>query len=160
MPLGGYLYKGSGKMNINRVISGGDGLEPPKVEISMQGTGQYLRVPVFEIWTIIATLKPDGSTMGDGQGIIFTRDPGNREIATATLRGVGNIQEDQEDDEEKVKGNLQFKKYFKNHSVIFYNVKNLSSRGQLAFLHNKVGMNEFETNEETLEYTNKIWEWK
>ena len=144
---GNLIFIGKGNITINRVIDGGDGINPLKLEITFKGMGKCNNVDVGEIWTYIATVNQDGSTFGDGQGILYTLDPSTKkDIVVGTARGMGVY-----DDET---GQV------KNAGVVFYKCKNPTPRGALFFLHNQVGLNEFETNETTLEYTNKVWEWK
>lgn len=147
--IGETLYDGNGIMKINRILQGGDGTLPPKIEFTMIGEGICRGIPVGEIWTIVATISNDGSNaFGDGEGLIFTKDKMNREIVVANAHGIGtsNIDDNSETS--------------KSQWVVFYKAKNPNARGSLNFLNNMVGMNKIETNDKTLEYTSNVRQWK
>lgn len=146
MLIGETLYEGKGKMIINRMIDGGDGIAPPKIEISLIGEGICKGIPVSELWTFIAIINEDGSAFGDGQGIVFTKDRDNREIVTGIIRGIG-------------KSSTLDDNISKSQCIIFYKSKNPKARGTLNFLNNVVGMNRIETNEDTLEYKSNVRQW-
>lgn len=151
MAFGDIIYEGKGKAVINRVIEGGDGIVTPKIEMTMHGHGAYKGVPTTEIWTFITHVKNDDSSFNEGQGIIFTADKFNRDSVVASGRGVGkNIESDA-----RHQGHRRLKDI-----VVVFSVRNMSSRHPLHFLHNVLGLNEFTLDEETMEYTNKLIEWK
>ncbi len=51
-----------------RVLATTDGLHPV-VEVSFEGTGQVLGVPVTEFATYESQMRSDGSLFGEGQGV-------------------------------------------------------------------------------------------
>jgi hypothetical protein len=146
MTIGETVYEGRGVMTINRIIKGGDGIETPTIELTLKGCGKSKGIEVTEIWTFIAMVNDDESSIADGQGMIFTKNRQNREMVVATARGLGKASKDEE------MNTSQF--------VIFYKAKNPRARGQLNFLDNITGMARITVNEETMEYKIDVREWK
>jgi hypothetical protein len=144
--IGETVYQGKGTVTINRIIEGGDGLVPPKLEITLKGEGMSKDVPVTMIWTFIAIVNDDRSAIADGQGIMFSKDRDNREMVVMTAKGLGKDVKNQE--------------YGRSQFVILFTAKNPRARGALNFLDKVVGMARLKTNEETMEYTIDIREWK
>ena len=152
MVFGDIIYEGKGKAVINRIVEGGDGIITPKIEMTLHGQGSYRGVPTTEIWTFITHIKNDDSSFNEGQGIIFTMDKFNRDMVVVSGRGVGkNIN----DGDMVYHGHRRIKDI-----VVVFSVRNMTGRHPLGFLHNMLGLNEFTLNEETMEYTNKLIEWK
>jgi len=58
----------------------------PEVEISFQANGVLQGVQTSNIGTYVATVRPDGSLFGSGQGMLTTPDG---EAATWTGQGIG-----------------------------------------------------------------------
>jgi hypothetical protein len=144
--IGETVYEGSGKMFVNRVLGGGDGFTPPKVELTLQGTGMCKNVPVTEFWTFVATVNDDESAMAEGQGLLITKDKHNRQLVAAKASGLGKAEKDAE--------------FNTSQFVIFYTARNPKARGALNFLDKILGMARLVTNEETMEYKVDVREWK
>lgn len=144
--IGETIYEGKGKIFVNRMLEGGDGTVPPKLELTFVGSGIVNDIIVNELWTITAVVNDDGSAFADGQGLLSTKEKNNRDIVVATAKGLGKASKDEE------LNTSQF--------VVFYTAKNPKARGSLNCLDKKVGMCKITANEETMEYTNNVREWK
>ncbi|MGH9985201.1 MAG: hypothetical protein ACRD8W_14765, partial [Nitrososphaeraceae archaeon] len=84
--LGELLFESNGRITGQRVLSVENGI--PKFEISIAGTGIFTgNLEVTETWTYWAIQRSDGTSYGEGQGVIMTKD--GHEVATATGRGEG-----------------------------------------------------------------------
>ncbi len=84
--LGEKIGEGSGKVIVRRVLPNPGG--GPKIETSFQAGGFLLGIEEMETGTYIATIRPDGTLFGDGQGIIVSKDG---DMATWVGQGVGTI---------------------------------------------------------------------
>lgn len=144
--IGDTVYEGKGRMFVNRVLDGGDGINPPKVELTLQGMGMAKNIPVNEVWTFIATINDDESAMADGQGLVIAKDKHNRQLVVARASGLGKAEKEEEIN------TSQF--------IIFYKARNPKARGVLNFMDRVLGMARLVTNEETMEYTVDVREWK
>ena len=82
--LGNYIGETKGKRLARRVLS----TNPPTVEVSFEDAGQMLGVNVAGMGTYTATVRPDGSIIGHGQGISMTD---NGESITWTGTGQGKF---------------------------------------------------------------------
>src|SRR5882724_13347053 len=80
--LGDQIGEETGKVLVRRVLPG-DGR--PKVEVSTQTTGKLLGIDTRTMTTYTATIRPDGSVYGEGQGIVIGKNG-----ETASFRGAGN----------------------------------------------------------------------
>jgi hypothetical protein len=63
----------------------------PKVEVTIQTEGRILDIDTTDMGTYVATVQPDGTLEGEGQG--FVRGAGN-EVATWKGGGVGHFTDD------------------------------------------------------------------
>jgi len=73
-----------GKRLVRRVIS----IDPPTAEVSFEDIGQMLGVPTTGMGTYTSVVRPDGSILGQGQGLSTTEDG---EAFTWTGTGVGKF---------------------------------------------------------------------
>lgn len=145
--IGETIYEGVGKIFVNRMIEGGDGNIPPKLELTFVGQGLVSNeIKVNELWTLTAIVNDDGSAFADGQGLLSTKSRNNRELVVATAKGLGKASKEDETN------TSQF--------VVFYTAKNPKARGSLNCLDKKVGMCKITANEDTMEYFNNVREWK
>jgi hypothetical protein len=136
--LGELLFESKGKITGQRVLSVLNGM--PKLEISVTGSGIFTgSLEVTETWTYWAIQRPDGTSYGEGNGIVMTKD--GSEVATATGRGEGKRTES---------GKMRYK------SAIFYET---NSNNKLAFLNHLLGVNEYEV-DASGNYEHRLWEWK
>jgi len=87
--LGELIFESTGKIVGQRVLSVENGI--PKLEITAAGSGTTRgNIEVTETWTYWTIQRPDGTSAGEGQGVMMTRDG---EVATATGRGEGKRNE-------------------------------------------------------------------
>jgi hypothetical protein len=84
-------------------------------------------------------MRDDGSSYGQGQGVVMTKD-GN-EVATAIGRGEGKKTDS---------GKMRYK------SAIFFES---NSKNKLASLNHLLGVSDYEV-DESGNYTHRLWEWK
>ena len=84
--LGEKLGDSSGKVVVRRVLPNPGG--GPKVETSFQARGSLLGVDETETGTYIASVRPDGTLFGEGQGLLVSKDG---DMATWVGQGVGTI---------------------------------------------------------------------
>lgn len=78
--LGEKIVEESGRIVTQRVLPG----DTPKMEISFQAAGTVLGTEHTDVGTYTAEMRPNGTLLGEGQGIIMTRDG-----QTVTWRGNG-----------------------------------------------------------------------
>jgi hypothetical protein len=138
--LGELLYEQKGKISGFRVLD----IEGPTIETTITGTGTIINgIEVTDIVTYWS--KPSSSLQdnekvfyAEGQGVISTKDG---EIATWKGYGIGRYNGRNRTD---------------RGSVFF---KTSTSNGKLAFLNNKIGVFEYEADENG-NTNGKIWEWK
>jgi hypothetical protein len=134
--LGELLGHESGKLTGMRVLpSEGPG---PKVEASLQASGQLVGVDTTDIGTYWSVVQPDGTLFGDGQGVVMTRDGG---MATWRGQGIGRF---------TGRGSAVSWR-----GAIYYQ----SASPQLARLNGVVGVFEYETDENGNTKA-QVWEWK
>jgi hypothetical protein len=82
--LGNQLGEVKGKRLVRRVLS----IDPPTAEVSFEDAGQILGTNVTGLGTYTSVVRPDGSILGQGQGMTFT-DAG--EVITWTGTGLGKF---------------------------------------------------------------------
>ena len=133
--LGDIIYEQKGKISGYRVLD----TEGPTIETTITGTGIINGIEVTDIVTYWS--KPSESDLktfhADGQGIISTKDG---DIPTWKGYGIGRYNGHNRTD----KGSVFFK---------------TSTNGKLALLNNKIGVFEYEADENG-NTNGKIWEWK
>ena len=132
--LGDIIYEQKGKISGYRVLD----TEGPTIETTITGTG-INGIEVTDIVTYWS--KPSKSDLktfcAEGQGVILTKDG---EMATWKGYGIGRYSGGNRTD----KGSVFFK---------------TSTNGKLSFLNNKIGVFEYEADENG-NTNGKIWEWK
>jgi hypothetical protein len=133
--LGEIIYEQKGKISGYRILD----TEGPTIETTITGTGIINGIEVTDIVTYWS--KPSGEDLktfhAEGQGVILTKDG---EMATWKGYGIGRYNGRNRTD----KGSVFFK---------------TSTNGKLSFLNNKIGVFEYEADENG-NTNGKIWEWK
>jgi hypothetical protein len=84
--LGEKLGEERGQMTGMRVLPLGP--HGPRVEVSFQASGTILGQVGTDVGTYISTARPDGTMMGEGQGVVMT---GEGDMANWTATGVGKF---------------------------------------------------------------------
>ena len=136
--LGELIFESKGKITGQRVLSVENGI--PKLEVSVAGTGIFNEnLDVTETWTYWTIQRPDGTSYGEGKGVIMTKDGG--EVAAAIGHGEGKM---------TAAGKMRYP------GAIFYET---NSKNKLAFLNHLIGVNEYEV-DVMGNYLHKLWEWK
>jgi hypothetical protein len=75
--LGELLFESRGKITGQRVLSVDNGI--PKLEISVRGIGIFTgSLEVTESWIYWTSQRSNGTSQGEGQGIVITRDWNDR----------------------------------------------------------------------------------
>jgi hypothetical protein len=82
--LGNQIGTIKGKQTVRRVIS----VNPPTIEVSFEDTGDVYGTHVTGMGTYSSVIRPDGSLIGNGQGISLTDDG---EAITWTGTGLGKF---------------------------------------------------------------------
>jgi hypothetical protein len=131
--LGNQIGEVKGKRLVRRVLS----VNPPTAEVSFEDAGQILGTPVTGMGTYTATVRPDGSILGQGQGMSFT-DKGESLIWSG--HGLG--------------------KFGPGGSVSYRGMLFLQTECKaLAALHNTCAAFEYEV-DPSGQTVSKLWEWK
>ena len=68
--LGDQFYELQAEVIGTKVVSG----EPPTMEVTYRGTGKLRGTETTEVGTYVATMRPDGTLFGEGEGIVMTGD--------------------------------------------------------------------------------------
>jgi hypothetical protein len=87
--LGERIGEDTGKVTSQRVLPNPGG--GPKMETSFQATGSLLGVSANETGTYVATMRPDGTLFGEGQGVLMGK---GGEAATWVGSGIGTFKKD------------------------------------------------------------------
>ena len=87
--LGERIGEDIGRVTSQRVLSTADGA--PRMETSFQATGSIYGVSATDTGTYIATLRPDGTLYGEGQGVLMGK---GGEAATWIGQGKGTMKKD------------------------------------------------------------------
>ena len=74
--IGELLGESKGKRIVRRVLS----TDPPTVEVTFEDSGQMLGVPTTGLGSYTSVIRPDGSILGQGQGINMTADGKGRRL--------------------------------------------------------------------------------
>jgi hypothetical protein len=82
--VGEQIGETKGRRLVRRVVS----INPPTAEVSFEDAGQILGVPTSGMGTYTSVIRPDGSVLGQGQGINMTQDG---EAITWTGTGIGTF---------------------------------------------------------------------
>jgi len=134
MVLGNLIVEDRGKISGQRVLDS-DG---PKTEASMTMEGNYNGVETVEIATYWSVPREGGAMYGEGRGVITSKD--GKEMASWTGQGIGRMES----------GKIRFR------GSIFFRTAFIG--GKLSFLNNKVGVFEFEADQQG-NCSSKVWEW-
>ena len=108
-----------------------------KVEVSFESQGKILGVDSMEVGTYASEMRPDGTLIGEGQGVLLTKH------GTVTWKGHGTGTVD-------AKGNASYRG-----SLLF----NTSSEKFAKQLHGCAGVFEFSADADGNTQA-KLWEWK
>ena len=87
--LGERIGEDTGKVTSQRVLPTANGA--PRMETSFQAAGTVYGVAASDTGTYVATLRPDGTLYGEGQGVLMGK---GGEAATWTGQGVGTMKKD------------------------------------------------------------------
>lgn len=131
------IYEQKGKVSGHRVLD----TKGLKVETTITDTAIIKGIEVADIvtfWTIPVEDKQPNTVYEEGQGVITSKD--GKQIATWEGYGIGRSQGSKRID----RGSVFFKS---------------SANRELAFLNDKIGVFEFESDENGNTH-GKIWEWK
>ena len=133
--LGDIVYEQKGKISGYRILD----TEGLTIETTITGTGIINGIEVTDIVTYWSKPSEDDikTFYAEGQGVILTKDG---EMATWKGYGIGRYNGRNRTD----KGSVFFK---------------TSTNGKLSFLNNKIGVFEYEADENG-NTNGKIWEWK
>jgi len=131
--LGDLIGESNGKRLVRRILS----IEPPTAEVSFEDTGKMLGVATNGSGTYTSVVRPDGSILGNGQGLIITAD-GDQITWTGT--GLGKF---------GAGGSVSYR------GMLFYR----TNSQKLTQLNNMCGAFEFET-DSAGNTSAKVWEWK
>lgn len=134
--LGDLISEERGQVTGTRVLPAKPG-EPPAIEVSFEANGRTFGTDTREIGTYISTQRPDGTLVGEGHGIITTRDG---DVITWRGSGVGRIAET---------GSTVFRG-----ALIFQ-----TEAQEYVRLNSVVGVFEYEA-DESGKTEAKTWEWK
>ena len=132
--LGEQIGEESGKITGIRVLPSGAG--GPQVESSFQAAGKLLGVEVVDMGTYVATMQPDGTMYGEGQGVLMAKDGGN---ASWTGQGIGRF---------NANGGVSWR------GAVYYR-----AMGSLARANSMVAVFEYETDANQNVHA-RLWEWK
>lgn len=133
--LGEKLGQLSGKVTGQQVLPSDSGA--PTVETSFQQMGQMLGVQETDVGTYRATMRPDGTLFGEGQGFVMGK---GGETATWTGQGVGIFNAD---------GSISFR------GALYYQ----SAHPKWARLNRVAAVFEYQQ-DATGNTAGSIWEWK
>ena len=131
--LGEQIYQGKGKRIVRRIVS----TEPPRVEVTFEGTGKILGEDAVEIATYSSGFRPDGTLYGEGAGVLMTS---KGDQITWKGAGVGTFKE---------KGAVSYR------GALYY----YTASPKLSRLNPVAAVFEFESDENG-NTQSKAWEWK
>ena len=125
----------SGKVTMRRTLSNPDGT--PRVETTFEATGSILGVNHMTIGTYVSRIRPDGSLLGEGLGVVRGT---NGVSASWVGQGVGTFRPD---------GGVGYR------GAIFYN----SASPQWSRLNSMAAIFEYEVDAQGNTKA-QLWEWK
>ena len=131
--LGEQIGETKGRRLVRRVTS----IDPPTAEVSFEDTGQMLGIPTTGMGTYTSIIRPDGSILGQGQGLSMTQDG---EAITWTGTGIGKFGPG---------GSVSYR------GMLFFQ----TASQKFARLNNVGGAFEYDV-DASGNTTAKIWEWK
>jgi len=127
------IVEATSKRSARRVLS----IDPPSTEVSFEESGHILGVPATGVGTYTATIRPDGSIFGHGQGLETTQDG---DAITWSGTGVGHFGPG---------GSISYR------GMLFFR----TASQKLARINNACGAFEYEV-DGTGAGVSKVWEWK
>ncbi len=133
--LGEKVTEEAGKITGQRVLPSNGGA--PKVETSFQQMGKILGVDETDMGTYESVMRPDGTLLGIGQGVIMGK---GGETATWTGQGIGIFKAD---------GSISFR------GAIYYQ----SAHPTWARLNSVAGVFEYDQDVNG-NVKGQVWEWK
>ncbi len=131
--IGQQISETKGKRLVRRVLS----IDPPTAEVSFEDSGQVLGVPTTGMGTYTSIVRPDGSILGQGQGMSMTQDG---ESITWTGTGAGKFGPG---------GSVSYR------GMLFFQ----TTSQKLAQLNNSCGAFEYDV-DPSGNTISKVWEWK
>lgn len=131
--LGKQIGTVKGKRLVRRILS----VNPPTAEVSFEDAGEVLGVHVTGMGTYTSIVRPDGSILGEGQGMSLTD---NGEPLTWTGNGLGKFGPG---------GSVSYR------GMLFFQ----TTSTQLAALNNSCAAFEYEVDPSGNTVSN-MWEWK
>lgn len=131
--LGEQIGETKGRRLVRRVTS----IDPPTAEVSFEDTGQMLGIPTTGMGTYTSVIRPDGSILGQGQGLDMTQDG---EAITWSGTGIGKFGPG---------GSVSYR------GMLFFQ----TASQKLARLNNVCGAFEYDV-DASGNTTAKMWEWK
>ena len=131
--LGDLISESKGKRLVRRVLS----VNPPTAEVSFEDAGTVLGIATNGMGSYTATIEPDGSLHGDGQGLIMTADG---DAMTWTGTGVGKFGKG---------GAVSYR------GMLFFR----STSPRFASINNGCGAFEFDV-DGSGNTSSKVWQWK
>ena len=85
--LGEMIGESRGKRVVRRVIPA-EGIVPVRIEVSIEDSGKLLGIDTTGFGSYCATPRADGMLLGEGQGVVTTRDG---EMVTWKGSGLGKL---------------------------------------------------------------------
>jgi hypothetical protein len=131
--LGDVLGESTGKRVVRRMVS----VNPVKVEVSFEDSGNMLGVATTGFGTYTSEVRPDGTMYGDGVGAMTTKEG---EIITWAGSGLGKFTAD---------GGVSYR------GILYYRTPS----PKLAKLNAAPGVFEYDVDAEGKTHS-KVWEWK
>lgn len=131
--LGDLIGESKGKRIVRRILS----VDPLKVEVTFEDSGQMLGVPIAGTGTYTSEVRPDGSIYGEGQGLSVTQEG---DAVVWSGNGLGAI---------GAGGAVSYR------GMLYYRTPS----EKLARLNNATGAFEFEV-DAAGNTSGKVWEWK
>ena len=131
--IGDKIGETKGKRLVRRVVS----IDPPTAEVSFEDSGTIFGVSTTGIGSYTSVIRPDGSILGQGQGLIMTPDG---EGVTWTGTGLGKF---------GAAGAISYR------GMLFFQ----TTSQNLARLNNMCGAFEYEV-DASGSTISKVWEWK
>jgi hypothetical protein len=131
--LGNQIGEVKGKRLVRRVLS----VDPLSAEVSFEDAGQLLGTNVTGMGTYTSTVRPDGSILGQGQGMTVTDDG---DAVTWTGTGLGKF---------GPKGSVSYR------GMLFMQ----TGSTKLAALNNCCAAFEYEV-DPSGQTVSRMWEWK
>jgi hypothetical protein len=133
--MGERIGEQTGKVTSQRVLPTAGGA--PRMETSFQGAGSVYGVGANDTGTYIATMRPDGTLHGEGQGVLMGK---GGEAATWTGQGIGTLKKD---------GSVSYR------GAVYYQ----SASPAWARLNSIAGVFEYELDSQGKTRV-QLWEWK